>query len=128
MFSNWIKFLSTFAVVLLMVSVSQTVMADADKPEETADSQSNPRVIMLIGEAQDFTGCRELGKVTGQSEESDNEKPYPNRLIIARTNLQKAVVELGGNTVHVLSSNTTRFDIPGVTKQIIFSGVAYACK
>lgn len=111
-----------------MVSVSQTVLAEAAKPDGADDPQTRPRIIMLIGDEQDFTGCRELGSVTGQSEESDNEKTYPQRLIIARTNLQKAAADLGGNTVHVLRSNTTRFEIPGVTKQIIFSGVAYACE
>lgn len=128
MFLSWIKYLLTFTVVLLMVSVSQTVLAEAAKPDEADDPQSRPRIIMVIGDEQDFTGCRELGSVTGQSEESDNEKTYPQRLIIARTNLQKAAADLGGNTVHVLRSNTTRFEIPGVTKQIIFSGVAYACE
>jgi len=128
MFLSWIKYLLTFTMVLLMVSVSQTVLAEAAKPDEADDPQSRPRIIMVIGDEQDFTGCRELGSVTGQSEESDNEKTYPQRLIIARTNLQKAAADLGGNTVHVLRSNTTRFEIPGVTKQIIFSGVAYACE
>lgn len=96
--------------------------------ESASASTTGKRVMMLIGDAQDFRGCEKLGSVKGASQESDNEKPYPQRLIIARTNLQQETANLGGNTVHVLRSNTARFEVPGVTKQIEFHGVAYHCE
>lgn len=130
MFVNGFRCLFSIMIVMLVFAASQVVMAETAKPDETgvADSQPKPRIVLLIGEEQDFTGCKKLGSISGQSEESDNEKPYPQRLIIARTNLQKAAADLGGNTIHVLKSNTTRFDLPGMTKQVMFSGEAYDCE
>lgn len=125
MFVNWVRNLSLIITVLLLVTVSQAVLAEA---VESTEPKTAKRIVLVIGEGNDFAGCEKLGSVAGQSEESDNEKPYPQRLIIARTNLQKAAADLGADTVHVLNSNTTRFEVPGVTKQIIFSGEAYACE
>lgn len=95
---------------------------------ETTDTPPAKPIVLLIGEEQDFTGCKKLGSVTGASQESDNDKTYPQRLIIARTNLQNEAASMGANTIHVLRSNTTRIEVPGVNKQIIFSGEAYYCE
>jgi hypothetical protein len=109
-------------VILAVFMISHPVLAEA------TDSQPAKPILLLIGEEQDFTGCTKLGSVTGASQESDNDKPYPQRLIIARTNLQNEAASMGANTIHVLRSNTTRIEVPGVNKQIIFSGEAYYCE
>ena len=95
---------------------------------ETSEPQATKPIVLLVGEEQDFTGCKMLGNITGASQESDNDKTYPERLIIARNNLKNQAIDLGANTIHVLRSNTARFEIPGAQKQIIFSGNAYFCK
>ncbi|MCC6921696.1 MAG: DUF4156 domain-containing protein [Nitrosomonas sp.] len=109
-------------VILAVFMISHPVLAEA------TDTRPNKPILLLIGEEQDFTGCTKLGSVTGASQESDNDKPYPQRLIIARTNLQNEAASMGANTIHVLRSNTTRIEVPGVNKQIIFSGEAYYCE
>ncbi|HQU63318.1 MAG: DUF4156 domain-containing protein [Nitrosomonas sp.] len=109
-------------IVLTVMMTSGPVLAEA------TDSRPAKPILLLIGEEQDFTGCTKLGSVTGASQESDNDKPYPQRLIIARTNLQNEAASMGANTIHVLRSNTTRIEVPGVNRQIIFSGEAYYCE
>jgi hypothetical protein len=113
-----------FRVIVLTVAimVSHPVLA------ETNDNRPARPIVLLIGEEQDFTGCKKLGSVRGASQESDNDKPYPQRLIIARTNLQNEAAGMGANTIHVLRSNTSRIEVPGVSKQIIFLGEAYHCE
>ncbi len=113
-------------VVLAMVMASYPVLAGT--MTDTADIRPAKPMVLLIGETQDFTGCEKLGRVTGASQESDNDKTYPQRLIIARTHLQNEAVSMGANTIHVLRSNTARFEVPGANKQIIFVGEAYYCE
>ncbi|MCW5618599.1 MAG: DUF4156 domain-containing protein [Nitrosomonas sp.] len=119
------RLLSKIAV-LAMVVASCPVLADT--AANTTDTRPAKPIVLLIGEVQDFTGCEKLGSVTGASQESDNDKTYPQRLIIARTHLQNEAASMGANTIHVLRSNTARFEVPGVNKQIIFSGEAYYCE
>ncbi|MBX3629447.1 MAG: DUF4156 domain-containing protein [Nitrosomonas sp.] len=119
------RLLSKIAV-LAMVVASCPVLADT--AANTADTRPAKPIVLLIGEVQDFAGCEKLGSVTGASQESDNDKTYPQRLIIARTHLQNEAASMGANTIHVLRSNTARFEVPGVNKQIIFSGEAYYCE
>jgi Domain of unknown function (DUF4156) len=109
-------------IVLTVIFVSHPIMG------ETTDTRPAKPIVLLLGEEQDFTGCKKLGSVTGASQESDNDKPYPQRLITARTNLQNEAARMGANTIHVLRSNTSRIEVPGVNRQIIFSGEAYYCE
>ena len=74
MIVNWFRCQLSIMFVMLLFTASQAVLAEKADPDETADSQVKPRIVMVIGPEQDFSGCRELGSVTGQSEESDNEK------------------------------------------------------
>ncbi len=116
-------------VVSTMVVVSGSVLADtADTVADTTETRSAKPIVLLLGDAQDFIGCEKRGSVTGASQESDNDKTYPQRFIIARTQLQNEAANMGANTIHVLRSNTARFEIPGANKQIIFSGEAYYCE
>ena len=94
----------------------------------TSEPEPSESVILLIGENQDLTGCKLLGKVTGATQESDQDATYPERLAIARNNLRNETRKLGGNAVHVLQNNAGRFEVPGVDKKIVFSGNAYRCK
>ena len=119
------RLLSEIAV-LAMVVASCPVLADT--AADAADTRPAKPIVLLIGEAQDFTGCEKLGSVTGTSQESDNDKTYPQRLIIARTHLRNEAAGMGANTIHVLRSNTARFEVPGANKQIVFSGEAYYCE
>ncbi|MDC8445190.1 MAG: DUF4156 domain-containing protein [Nitrosomonas sp.] len=109
-------------IILTVITTSCPVLAEA------TDTRPAKPIVLLLGEEQDFTGCKKLGGVTGASQESDNDKTYSQRLIIARTNLQNEAAGMGANTIHVLRTNTTRIEIPGVNKQIIFSGEAYYCE
>jgi hypothetical protein len=109
-------------VLTVVIMVSHPILAAKN------DTRPARPIVLLIGEEQDFTGCKKLGSVTGASQESDNDKPYPQRLIIARTNLQNEAASIGANTIHVLRSNTSRIEVPGVDKQIIFLGEAYHCE
>ncbi len=95
---------------------------------DTSEPEPSESVILLIGENQDLTGCKLLGKVTGATQESDLDATYPERLAIARNNLRNETRKLGGNAVHVLQNNAGRFEVPGVDKKIVFSGNAYRCK
>lgn len=106
---------------MLWMNHSAIAEKPAAKPAES--------IVLLLGEEQDLSGCKLLGKVTGASQDSDNELSYPERLIIARDNLRNATAELGGNAIHVIRTyNTARFEVPGVDKKIIFSGNAYFCE
>jgi len=105
-----------------MLLTGYSAIADTSEPEPSES------VILLIGENQDLTGCKLLGKVTGATQESDQDATYPERLAIARNNLRNETRKLGGNAVHVLQNNAGRFEVPGVDKKIVFSGNAYRCK
>lgn len=107
---------------LTMLLTGYSAIADTSEPEPSES------VILLIGENQDLTGCKLLGKVTGATQESDQDATYPERLAIARNNLRNETRKLGGNAVHVLQNNAGRFEVPGVDKKIVFSGNAYRCK
>ena len=107
---------------LTLLLTGYTAIADTSEPEPSES------VILLIGENQDLTGCKLLGKVTGATQESDQDATYPERLAIARNNLRNETRKLGGNAVHVLQNNAGRFEVPGVDKKIVFSGNAYRCK
>ena len=115
------RLLITIAV-LAMLSVSHSAIA------ETPASKSTESILLMIGKEQDLAGCKLLGSVTGASQDSDNDLTYPERLIIARDNLRAETAKLGGNAVHVIRSNTTRFEIQGVDKKIVFLGNAYHCE
>ncbi|MCB1984532.1 MAG: DUF4156 domain-containing protein [Burkholderiales bacterium] len=115
------RLLITIAV-LAMLSVSHSAIA------ETPASKSTESILLMIGKEQDLAGCKLLGSVTGASQDSDNDLTYPERLIIARDNLRAETAKLGGNAVHVIRSNTTRFEIQGVDKKIVFLGNAYRCE
>ena len=107
---------------LTLLLTGYTAIADTSEPEPSES------VILLIGENQDLTGCKLLGKVTGATQESDQDATYPERLIIARDNLRNETRKLGGNAVHVLQNNAGRFEVPGADNKIIFSGNAYLCE
>jgi hypothetical protein len=107
---------------LTLLLTGYSAIADTSEPEPSES------VILLIGENQDLTGCKLLGKVTGATQESDQDATYPERLAIARNNLRNETRKLGGNAVHVLQNNAGRFEVPGVDKKIVFSGNAYRCK
>lgn len=95
---------------------------------ETPASEPSESVLLLIGEEQDLAGCKKLGRVTGATQESDQDATYPERIMIARDNLRYETKKLGGNAVHVQQNNAGRFEVPGTDKKIFFSGNAFLCE
>lgn len=100
-----------------------------DCAEISAQSETKS-VTIQVGE-QGPDGCRLLGQVKGSSNNShvvEDDASYVDRLIRARNNLRSATQKLGGNTVHIIHSNNTgKYEIPGVSKKVVFIGNAYYC-
>lgn len=88
-------------------------------------------VIIVVGD-QSLEGCEPLGKVKGSSNpdgSADDNIPYVDRLIKARNHLKEETQKLGADTVHIINSNTSgRYEVPGVSKEIIHIGNAYRCE
>lgn len=114
--------LLTQVIGLALLLISHSAIA------ETSVTEPSESILLLIGEEQDLAGCKVLGKVTGATQESDQDATYPERLAIARNNLRNETRKLGGNAVHVLQNNANRFEVPGTDKKIFFSGIAYLCE
>lgn len=114
--------LLTQVIGLALLLTSHSAIAETSVPE------TSETILLLIGEEQDLAGCKVMGKVSGATQESDQDATYPERLMIARNNLRNETRKLGGNAVHVLQNNVTRFEVPGADKKIFFSGIAYLCE
>jgi Domain of unknown function (DUF4156) len=114
--------------LLIQVIGLALLLAGHSAIAETPASEPSESVLLLIGEEQDLAGCKKLGRVTGATQESDQDATYPERLIIARDNLRNETRKLGGNAVHVLQNNAGRFEVPGADKKIFFSGNAFLCE
>ncbi len=99
--------------------------------EILAQSDGVKSVIIMVGE-QGPDGCESLGKIKGSSNEGESTNdntPYIDRLTKARNNLRNEAQKLGGNTIHIIHSNTTgNYEIPGANKEIIYIGNAYRCE
>ena len=114
---------------ICMVALGCVVsMGHASTP---APAPNDPTTVMILLGEQVLTSCKLLGNVTGSSLNSENEAPYPVRLMSARNKLRNEAASLGGNTVHVKqidARNAGRFEIPGTDKKITFTGQAYFCE
>ena len=110
----------TLSVLIILGYSDISAQPDAAKP-----------VVIVVGD-QSLDNCELLGKIKGTSSQDgspDDNTPYVDRLIKARNNLREGAQKLGANTVHIINSNTSgKYEVPGVTKEIIHIGNAYRCE
>ena len=85
---------------------------------------------MLLGEHH-LAHCQFLGDVTGTSKVNlitRKHPPYQDRMLDARNSLRNAAHKLGSNTIHIRrTTNTSRYEFPGLDKKVTLEGKAYFC-
>ena len=118
---------SEFRILMSVLAVG-VILAGCSIISAKPESQS---IKIVLGQ-HNLAHCQFLGDVTGASpvNKITGEHPsYPNRLISARNDLRNEAHKLGGNTVHIRrTSNTGRYDLPGMDKKITIEGKVYFCE
>lgn len=112
------RVISKITLVLLIIACSEV------------SAQSEVKSITILLDEQKPAGCQLLGRVTGSSQDTQEDNiPYTGRLIDARNNLRNETHKLGGNTVHIRHASTSgKYEVPGADKKITFIGDAYHCE
>ena len=113
--------------ILVGISVFTLILTSCSS---TAIKPGTQSIKMLLGEHH-LMHCQFLGDVSGTSKVNlitRKHPPYVNRMIDARNSLRNAAHKLGSNTIHIRrTTNTSRYEFPGLDKKVTLEGRAYFC-